>query len=67
MTDEPLIYTSKGNLPVKDLEYRHGWVDNDVETRLVQEWLLGDEVVKRSEHIFLKNGIQCKTEIAKLR
>ena len=27
MTEEPLIYTSKGNLPIKDLEYRHYWQD----------------------------------------
>lgn len=67
MTDEPLIYTSKGNMPIKDLEYRYGWTDNDVETRLTQEWLLGDEVVKSSVHVFLKHGVTVEAKVAKLR
>lgn len=65
--EEPLIYTNKGNLPIKDLEVRHGWIDNENETRFVQEWWLGDEPVKRAEHVFLKKGLSVKTEVVKLR
>ena len=56
--DAPLIYTSKGNLPAADLEYRHQWIDNATETTLVEEHTLDGELVKRSVHTMLKQGVE---------
>lgn len=57
-TEEPLIFTTKGNLPVAMLEYRHGWFDSDTEISFVEEYLLDGEVVKRNVHCRLKKGLE---------
>ena len=41
MQDEPLIYTSKGNLPIA----------------FVEEYSLNGEIVKKSAHARLKKGL----------
>ena len=51
---EPLIYTSKGNLPIKDLEYKYWWTENDEHVAYHEQYLLGDEVVKESAAVKLK-------------
>ena len=66
MSDEPLIYTSKGNLPIASLEYRHRWIDSENETTFVEEYWLGDECVKRSVHTMLKKGIEMDAVAANL-
>jgi len=51
-TEEPLIWTSKGNLPVSSLRYETGW--HHEPGRYVQfreRYYLGDEVVKESAHV----------------
>lgn len=60
--DEPLIWTTKGNLPISSLQYRHQWTDTPAETTLVEEYLLGEEIVKRNVHVMLKQGILSDTE-----
>ena len=57
MTDTPLIYTSRGNLPVADLAYSTAWEDTAMSTVFIEEYRLGDEVVKRSVHALSKTGI----------
>jgi hypothetical protein len=54
MSDEPLINTIKGNLPVASLAYRHHWEDTDTYTKFVEQYFLGDELVKESAHVMLK-------------
>ncbi len=62
--DEPLVFTSKGNLPEKDLRYETKW-DNRQSIELkkgklqiigdivfIETYYLGDEVVKQSAHVF---------------
>lgn len=56
-TDEPLIYTSKGNLPLKDLRYVHKREDTPGNVVFVEEYFLGDESVKRSVHVLPVVGI----------
>jgi hypothetical protein len=53
----PLIYTSKGNLPISDLTYQHQWLEDDNAITLVEEYRLGDEIVKRNVHARLKRGL----------
>jgi len=54
--EEPLIWTSKGNLPIRDLECRRYWQENDDAITLVEEYWLGEEMVKRGAHVKLKRG-----------
>ncbi len=64
--EEPLIWTTKGNLPVKDLEYRHEWHEDDTEIRLVESYFLGDELVKQNVHVKLKKGAEFAGEAAQV-
>lgn len=57
MDDEPLIYTSKGNLPISSLTYRHEWIEDDVAITFAEEYRLDGELVKRSAHSRLKKGL----------
>lgn len=54
---EPLIYTSKGNLPISSLEYRHEWQDNDDAIAFIEEYRLDGEIVKRAVHVRTKRGV----------
>ena len=62
--EEPLIYTSKGNLPIANLQYRQGWFESESEISFVEEYWLGEEVVKRSVHTKLKRGLDSAIEQA---
>jgi hypothetical protein len=62
--EEPLIYTSKGNLPIANLLYRHGWFESDSEISFIEEYWLGEEMVKRSVHTKLKHGLDSALEQA---
>ncbi|TAL45095.1 MAG: hypothetical protein EPN91_03110, partial [Salinibacterium sp.] len=48
--DEPLIYTSKGNVPEASLRYEQGWVNDGDILWHHQQWFLGDEMVKNNVH-----------------
>jgi hypothetical protein len=60
--DEPLVYTKLGNLPLASLQYRHEWLEDEVAITFVEEYLLDGEVVKRSAHSRLKQGMQALIE-----
>lgn len=60
--DEPLIFTSKGNLPVASLKYTHKWDEDDVAITFIEEYRLDGEVVKRSAHSRLKQGLEALIE-----
>lgn len=62
-TDEPLIWTIKGNLPISSLKYRHSWTDTPDEVTFAEEYLLEDEVVKRSVHVYLKHGMNAHAAV----
>ena len=63
MTDLPMVWTSKGNLPIEDLEYRYQWDFPENEIVFVEEYWLGDECVKRSPHIYIKTAAVSNTEV----
>ena len=56
MNDEPLIWTSKGNLPISSLKYETYWHDMPETLKFVERYSLGDEIVRESAHIFVKRG-----------
>ena len=53
----PLIFTSKGNLPIGSLRYEHKREDVPGEIVFIEEYFLGDESVKRSVHVLPVVGI----------
>lgn len=58
---EPLIYTSKGNLPVASLEYRAEWDDQPDYVKLTETYTLAGEVVKQSAHVMGKRGFMSES------
>lgn len=54
---DPLIWTSKGNIPIKGLEYLTEWQDMEDQVRFIETYKLNDEVVKRSVHVMIKEGL----------
>jgi hypothetical protein len=55
--DDPLIYTSKGNLPLASLRYETAWHDTPEYVKFVERHWLGDEVVRESAHVYSKHGV----------
>lgn len=57
MTDEPLIHTSRGNLPVANLQYAVRWEDAPDCLKFVETYTLDGEVVRESAHVYTKRGL----------
>ena len=59
---DPLVHTSKGNLPVAECEHYIEW--NDMETTMVfTEWYVHEgETVRKDVHVYAKQGLS--TEVA---
>ena len=53
----PLIWTTRGNLPVADLEYSTRWEDTPDHTTLIETYRLGGEVVRESAHVLHRRGL----------
>ena len=60
--DEPLIYTSKGNLPITSLEYSHKWEDEETYIKFTETYTLDSEIVKQAVHVIMKTGQQSNIE-----
>jgi hypothetical protein len=57
MPDTPLIWTSKGNLPVASLVYAPRWEESDEYIKFSESWSLNGEIVKENAHIYQKRGL----------
>lgn len=57
MTDQPLIWTTKGNLPIASLQYSHAWEETTEYLKFSETYTLDGEVVKQSAHVYVKQGI----------
>ena len=55
--ETPLIWTTKGNIPVESLEYKYFWLEDEESIKFVEEYYLDGEKVKSSSHLRLKNGV----------
>jgi hypothetical protein len=51
MSDAPLIYTTKGNIPIVGLQHKVEWRVSPEQIIFIESYLLDDEVVKQSTHI----------------
>lgn len=67
MNEEPLIWTSKGNLPVAALEYSHAWEETPDYIKFSETYKLDGEVVKQSCHLNLKHGLATVSDQGKFR
>jgi hypothetical protein len=56
-TDTPLIYTSRGNLPMDQLDYSTRWEDNPDFTKFVETYRYQGEVVRESAHVLTHQGL----------
>ncbi len=54
---EPMIYTTKGNIPISELAYATRWEVTDDYIKLVETYSLGGEVVRESAHVLTKRGL----------
>lgn len=55
--DEPLIYTSKGNVPIASLTYETAWEVNDAFIKFVERYRdATGEVVKEGAHVYDRRG-----------
>lgn len=62
--DVPLIYTSKGNLPISSLEYGTRWEDAPDYIKFVEIYTLDGEVVRESAHVYTKRGLSMEPQTA---
>jgi hypothetical protein len=66
MNEEPLIYTSKGNLPVASLEYSYAWDDRPDAVVFSETYKLDGEVVKHAVHVRSKVGVAAEATASNL-
>lgn len=66
MNEEPLIYTTKGNLPIASLAYSHRWEDAPDYLKFVETYRLGDEIVRESVHVYGKRPLDVGVQQAQL-
>lgn len=55
--DVPLIFTTKGNLPVDTLVYATRWDVTDDYTKLIETYSLDGEIVRESAHVLSHRGL----------
>ena len=48
---EPIIYTTKGNIPIAGLEHQVDWRVSPEQIIFTETYLLDGEVVKQSSHV----------------
>ena len=61
MTEVPLIYTTKGNVPIDTLESANEWEDTETYTKFIEIYKLNGEVVRQAAHVMMKNGQQMES------
>ena len=66
ISDTPLIWTSKGNLPIEGLRQAVVWTDNENETICASEMWQGEDCVRREVHIYKRKGLETLAEVAVL-
>jgi hypothetical protein len=65
--DVPLIWTTKGNLPVASLEYYIGWDITEESIVFKEQYRLDGEIVKENSHVKLLKGGDSAAEAEKFQ
>lgn len=64
-TDEPLIYTSRGNVPIASLKFEVHWIVNDDYIQVIERYRAEDgEIVKEGAHVYSKRGVTGECTVA---
>lgn len=62
-----LIYTTKGNLPISDLEYSTTWEEVPGKyTKLIETYRLDGEIVRQSAHVLARGPLAAEASAANL-
>lgn len=67
MTEAPMIYTTKGNMPVADLEYLTAWQETEDYVKFVEIYKLNGEVVRESAHVLSRHGVTSEAAVSSLQ
>jgi len=59
--EAPLIWTTKGNIPVSDLHYRTQWQITEEYISFTESYFLGDELVKSSTHVHSNKPLESES------
>jgi hypothetical protein len=59
---EPLIFTTKGNLPVASLRHEVEWRVGEDQIVFLETYFLGDELVKQNAHVKVLAGVSMAGE-----
>ncbi|MDP3164377.1 MAG: hypothetical protein Q8N06_02820 [Hydrogenophaga sp.] len=54
----PLIWTTKGNLPIEQLVHAVEWRVSEAQTIFIERYTLDGEVVKESTHVCIHRGAE---------
>ena len=57
MTETPLIYTTKGNIPIDSLRFETIWDITEDYIKFVERYYLDTEIVKESAHVYDLKGL----------
>ena len=63
---EPLIYTTRGNLPISSLKYSTKWEDTPDYTKLIESYEIDGEVVRQSVHVFGRKPLDLTAQQAQM-
>lgn len=55
--NEPLIYTTHGNLPIASLALSTSWEDTPDYVKMTETYRLGDEIVRESVHVLARKPL----------
>ena len=58
MTEAPLIYTARGNLPVASLTHHVEWKVTPEQIVFIEAYSLDGEIVKQSAHVHVLTGTE---------
>lgn len=63
--EEPLVWTSKGNLPLSSLTHQTAWDVQPTYYKFMERYLdATGEVVKESAHVYIVEGVSALAEAA---
>ena len=55
--DQPMIWTSRGNVPLSDVEQEIEWRVSNDQVVFIERYRLDGEVVKESTHVKILTGL----------
>ena len=63
---EPLIWTTKGNIPLVGLTHQTEWRITEKVIVFIERYFLEGEMVKESSHVKLLDGVETSADVGKI-